>query len=1026
MEELEDEYAIGLDLGTTFSCIGVYRNGGVEIIPNSKGEKTTPSIVIFTKDSNIKVGEKTTDFLVENYDSCIYEIKRIIGREFEDKQLQEKIKKLPFEIVQSNTGKIPEVQVKTNNGSKTYSTILISSFIIKHMIQNAEKYLNRKINKLVITVPAYFNETQRNSTKQAAELAGVKVLEIINEPTAAALSYGFDKKKDINEKILVFDLGGGTFDVSILSVKKDDKSNNDKEKEQDKNKSNYISFEVKGTSGDTNLGGEDFDNELVDYIIEKTKFNEKEIKKDKKAMKKLKISCENIKKILSSSEQTILRIQNFYKNEDIIEKITRKEFEDKCDHLFKKLETSLEDALKNAKIKAEDIHEIILVGGSTKIPKVKKIIRNYFEKSKINDIINPDEAVAFGATLRAEKILHNRDDVISNLHLLDAIPLSLGTNVKNCSKDEKIKNEGDIMDVIIKRGTHIPITETRKYFNAGDNQKVMSLNIYEGEKKYVKYNHLIKETKISELTPRKMGETEVLVTFEIDVNGILTVKAEEKSENNKGNKKELIIKNDGISLTEKELYELKRKSIEMFEKMKNNSLINEIDYNNLNQMLKKYQDAFNNYKKESNKEEDDDDPRIIYKENFNRTLEKLIEKFIENLQKNFDNETVLEKFYLYVKELFLSYNETLKLRIDKEEENHIKDKIKEYIEVFINKSSGYLNDLLEILQGIGKKIKLKIFFYNIIIFVLERLNKEGKECIESNKKFCKYHSLMYFDQANMYYKKYLSNINESLLKPEEMKLLKEQKEIFIDFINFIKCGAIVLCEDSFNAGKLISEEIKSEERGITNDIKKFAIGSLKNNIERYKIVLFNYESTLSTIQTSDKPSEMEAICIANIIRLNDILGQLNINKRYLFLLAERCLFITEKIKIENKGKWFEDFKILYDKLKKMQPPDEDYMIKFNRIKEKNGDIFKQIEDQFKFKKNESDFIKFILDKYPYKNYKDDMQKRDFSKVNPELIRFLCEKYQSDNYTSGKKDEGLPFFISHEISKKLNNIYNYIQ
>ena len=653
MEVLEDEYAIGLDLGTTFSCIGVYRNGAVEIIPNSRGEKTTPSIVIFTKDSNIKVGEETTDFLVENYDSCIYEIKRIIGREFEDKELQEKIKKLPFEIVQSNTGKTPEVQVKTNSGSKTYSPVEISSFIIKHMIQNAEKYLNRKITKLVITVPAYFNETQRNSTKQAVELAGVKVLEIINEPTAAALSYGFDTKKDINEKILVFDLGGGTFDVSILSVKKDDKSNDDQEKGQDKNKSNYISFEVKGTSGDTNLGGEDFDNELVDYIIEKTKFNEKEIKEDKKAMKKLKISCENIKKILSSSEQTILRIQNFYKNEDIIEKITRKEFEDKCDHLFKKLETSLENALKNAKIKAEDIHEIILVGGSTKIPKVKEIIRNYFEKSKINDIINPDEAVAFGATLRAEKILHNRDDVISNLHLLDAIPLSLGTNIKNCSKDEKIKNEGDIMDVIIKRGTNIPITKTRKYFNAVDNQKVMSLNIYEGEKKYVKYNHLIKETKISELTPRKMGKTEVLVTFEIDVNGILTVKAEEKSENNKGKKIELTIKNDDISLTEKELDELKRKSIEMFKKMNNNSLINEIDYNNLNQMLKKYQDAFNNYKKESNDEEDDDDPRIIYKENFNRTLEKLIEKFIEKLQKNFDNETILEKFYFYVKELFL-------------------------------------------------------------------------------------------------------------------------------------------------------------------------------------------------------------------------------------------------------------------------------------------------------------------------------------------------------------------------------------
>ena len=255
MDVLEDEYAIGLDLGTTFSCIGVYRNGGVEIIPNSKGEKTTPSIVIFTKDLNIKVGEETTDFLVENYESCIYEIKRIIGREFDDKEFQEKIKKLPFKIVKSNTGKTPEVQVETNSGTKTYNAIVISSFIIKHMIQNAEKYLNRKITKLVITVPAYFNNSQRNSTKQAAELLGLKVLRVINEPAATALTYGFNKKQDINERILVFDLGGGTFDISILSIEKNYYNN-----------SKYISLEVKGVAGDTNLGGEDFDNEFLYYF----------------------------------------------------------------------------------------------------------------------------------------------------------------------------------------------------------------------------------------------------------------------------------------------------------------------------------------------------------------------------------------------------------------------------------------------------------------------------------------------------------------------------------------------------------------------------------------------------------------------------------------------------------------------------------------------------------------------------------------------------------------------------------------
>lgn len=1013
MEELEDEYAIGLDLGTSFSCIGVYRNGGVEIIPNRNGEKTTPSIVIITKDSNILVGEETTDFLVKNYDSCIYEIKRLIGRDFNDKEFQKEIKKLPFKIVQSKKRKTPEVEVIIDKKSKTYSPIEISSFIIKHMVQNAEKYLKRKINKLVITVPAYFNNSQREATKQAAELLGLKVLKIINEPTAAALYYGFDKKQNLNENILVFDLGGGTFDVSILSLNKNSE-----------NESTNISFEVKGIAGNTNLGGEDFDNKLVKYILEKAKCNEKEVKADKQAMKKLKVSCENIKKILSSSEETTLRIHNFYKNEDINEKITRKQFEDICEELFKKIKTSLEEALDKAKLKQNEIHEILLVGGSTKIPKVKELIKNYFENSKINDSINPDEAVAFGATLQAEKILHNKDEEISNLHLLDSIPLSLGTNIKNCSKDENIKNEGDIMSVIIKRGSHIPISETRKYFNAVDGAKAMSLNIYEGEKKYVKYNHLIKETKISGLTPRKMGETVVFVTYEVDVNGILRVKAEEESDdNNKGQKMELTIKNDDITFTRAELEEIIKKNIEIFENMKI-KFLSKIDYTNLKETLKKYQDAYNNYNNETVCEDDDEDPRVIYKSNFNSTLEKFIDKF----DKKFDNETVLEKFYLYVKELFQSYVETLKLTLDKGEKNHIQDKIKEYIEVFINKSSGYLNDLLEILQGFGKKVKHKIFFYSIIIFVLEKLNKEGKECIKNNRKFCKYHSLMYFEQANMYYKKYLSDIDENLLNLQQKNSLKEQKEIFLDYIQSIKCGAIVLCEDSFKAGRLINEEIISSEKGFTSDMKKYAIKNIKNDVERYKIVLFNYESTLSSIQASDKLSKMEAICIANIIKLNEILGELQINNRYLNNLAERCLFITENIKIDPKEEWYKDFLKLYDKLKKMKTPDEEYHKAFKEIKELYRDIFKEIENQFQEKKNENDFINFILDKYPYKNYKNDKQKRDFSTCNQELIKFLLEQYQPYMYTPNINDKEvkLQYFIFHEISTRLNNIYNNIQ
>ena len=521
MAQLDDDYAIGLDLGTTFSCIGVYKNKGVEIIPNRLNEKSTPSVVIMMGDENDEfkpvVGEDTIDYLVKNYDTCIYEIKRLIGREFSDPKFQKEKEKLPFNIV--NNDGFPEVEIKINGKSRTFSPVEISSFIIKKMILNAENYLHKEINKIVITVPAYFNDSQRKLTKQAAESLGLKVIRVINEPTAADLSYGFDKKNKINENILVFDLGGGTFDVSILKIKNDE-NNPDK-----------ISFQVLGTSGDTHLGGEDFDNELVDYFLHKRKDQEEEIRKDKQAIKKLKIACENIKKTLSISEECFLRINNFYKNQDFTEKITRKEFEEKCANLFNKFDVSLNDALKVAKLTKEDINEVILVGGSTRIPKVKEKIKQFFQKCKINDFINPDEAVAYGATLVAEKIMHNADASINNFLLLDVTPLSLGTNVVNKSQDPNIKKEGDLMSIIIKRGTILPTFSIKNYLTTKNDSTKMSIDIYEGEKKYVKKNHLLKKSIIKGLTKRPKGKTKVIVKFAVDINGILNVSAKEEAEN---------------------------------------------------------------------------------------------------------------------------------------------------------------------------------------------------------------------------------------------------------------------------------------------------------------------------------------------------------------------------------------------------------------------------------------------------------------------------------------------------------------
>ena len=1037
----EDELAIGLDLGTTLSCIGVYKNGKVEILKNQKGETITPSVVIIN-DSNILVGEDTTDFLVKYYDTCIYEIKRLIGKKFSEKSVQKDIEKLPFKIVKSNDD-TPLIEINSHGIPIKYSPVEISSFVIKKMINNAEKQLNKKINKLVITVPAYFSDSQRKLTKQAAELVGLKVLRVINEPTAAALAYGFDKTQEINEKILVFDLGGGTFDVSILSVKKDEIN------------PNFKVFEVLGTSGDTQLGGKDFDNKLVDYFLNNHE-KKNEIKKDKQCIQKLKINCENIKKRLSIDNKAELFIEKFYDNTPLRESIKRTEFEDICSDLFKKLKISLEDALKNAKLTKEEIHEIILVGGSTRIPKVKEIVRNYFPNSKINDKINPDEAVAFGATLEANKILHNKDNSINNFLLMDITPLSLGTNILNKSEDKKIRDEGDIMSVIIKRGTHIPCSISHKYFTVSDNQTTMKIDIYEGENNFVKYNHLLKQRNISNLKKRPRGKTEVVMTLDIDINGILTVNAKEQSENNDGQSIEpIIIKNDEMTLSDKAMKNLEEKNKKLLEKINNADFSSKLDYSNLKDTLKKYKDAYEESINELEKKdletnaddnieenEESEDNRVIYITNFNNTLEEFIDLF--DIDNNYDNETMLEKYYLYVKELFQSYIATLKLGLDDDEKKHIIKKFKEYINKFINKSSDYIKYLLELLyheiiddKNIDdkKKKKIKIIFYGIVIFVMEKLNEQGIKYIESHKKYCKYHSLICFELSKTYYEKYLSEIKKEILPKKEYVNLNNQKNIFNQYIEDINSGAIVLCYESFKGGYLYGDDLKniSVGSGETNDIKRFLVmGNIEKENEKFKIVLANYERILESIQTSEeysKNTKKEAVCLTNIIYINKKLGYYKQKIRMLLRYSNRCKFIIEhnpEIKNCEKERWFIEFNNLYEDLKKNEPKDEEFSQIFPQIRKKNSAIFNTIDQKFNKKKENIEFIKFILEKHPYKGYDKDKEQRDFDKYNLGLVNYLLQKYHPDNYSlKGGEEEKLNYCIYHEIERKLNNLYTSV-
>ena len=1033
-----DEYAIGLDLGTTFSCIGVYRNGWVEIIPNRIGEKITPSVVIITNDSKILVGEETNEFLVQNYDSCIYEVKRLIGKkisEEERKQLQEKF---PFQIVTSNKGNFPEIKINSNGKEVIYSPVEISSLIIKKMVFNAEKYLGKTITQLVITVPAYFNDSQRALTRQAAEALGLKVLRIINEPTAAALAYGFDEKQKHSSNILIFDLGGGTFDVSILSLNKD------------KGK-NTTEFEVLGTSGDTNLGGEDFDNALVELVLKKIHYPAdtiEQIRQNKQAMKRLKVACENTKKILSVSEEANIWINEIIKDVSIIDIIRRIEFEIECKPLFGKLIDPIDKALKIANEKKKNIviDEVILVGGSTRIPKIKEIVSKKFPNSKINDSINPDEAIAYGATIEAEKILYHQDDKIQNFSLLDITPFSLGTDVKNESKDPEVHKEGPLMDVIIKRGVHIPTSFSKTYATTSDNQKSMSIDIFEGEKKYIKYNHLLKKSNIDNLTPRPKGQTKVEMKFDIDVNGILNVEARELSNDNKGQVVNLVIKNDEVNLTKNEMEELRKKMVDLVGKFGEHNEGNNNDYINIKGVLKQYYDAFEKFKKDKGEDDDDNnDDGIIYITNYYTTLESFINKF----DKNFDNETVLYKFYLYIKDLFLKYLEALKLGLDRGDKKHIFEKINDYIQIFINKSSGYLNELIEILSSL-KKGKNKVNFFQIIAFVVKKLCEFGQTCIFSNKPFCKYHSIIYFEQSNSYYEKYFPKIKEdkgkdnknnnpgieggnekreniSFLPANEIESLNNAHKSCLNFLRDIKSGAILLCEEFLKKDELINENLiltADKGRGITAQQNLYNLD--KMNRENQKIYLDNYEKLLSEIQVSKEFTKKEALCIANIIKINFFMSKTFSNKpRYLIYLARRCETIVEHLKLNKNEKWYLEFQDLYKKLKENEPTDQNYQEQLSEMKEKYPDVFRIIEDNFNTM-SPKEFIKFIIKEHPYNGFENDKDKK-FDNDNPETLRYLLRKYLPDNYKPirSKPETILKCCIAHDISKKLNYLYNYL-